>query len=63
MAKEDWNVVKRKRGTEVFVGNGYREIFIGHSDEMTSHESHRTTVLIAHIIRKALNKDNPYERR
>ena len=62
MAKADWNVVKRKYGTEVFVGNGYREIFIRHSDEMTSHESHRTTVLLAHIIKKALNKDNPYDK-
>lgn len=62
MAKYEWNVTRQKAGTEIYVSNAYKKIFIGEQDEHISEKSARITILIAHICKNALNKDNPYDK-
>jgi|TARA_R110000744_G_scaffold101004_2_gene194828 hypothetical protein len=62
MAKHEWNVTKQKQGTEIYVSNAYKSIYIGENDEHTTEKSIRMTILVAHICKNALNKDNPYDK-
>lgn len=62
MAKHQWNVTRQKAGSEIWVSNAYEQIYIGEQYKHTTEKAARMTILIAHICKNALNKDNPYDK-
>ena len=67
MAKHDFNITRRKYGTELTVSNAYLEIYIGDVDlsnnkPLYSKDQKKERIfIIAKIIKDALNKYNPYK--
>ena len=62
MSKREWNVTRQKAGSEIWVSNAYEQIYICEDYANTTKERVRRTILIAHICKNALNKDNPYDK-
>ena len=59
MAKHNWNVTQKEFGSQIWVSNAFKEIYIGENTLGTSEEL-RKTRKVAEIICNALNDHNPY---
>ena len=59
MAKHNWNITQKEFGSQIWVSNAFKEIYIGKNILGTSEEL-RKTRKVAEIICDALNDYNPY---